>query len=174
MDSVYWYMLLTLYDRWFKKKVYDTNHSGIEKLLLAKANMQMTIRLLLQDAFFHRDPELTMRMHALYNKCPTLFDSVLPRTELQDMPEAELDFELDANAGGDYQHRRATVIGHVHLKGVTHVMNEGRALPTRHSNMTDGFKQVLRQTYVREYAQPEIYQFAGRLQYANKFGFSDR
>ncbi|KAI1097192.1 hypothetical protein F4804DRAFT_352027 [Jackrogersella minutella] len=160
--------------RWFKKKVYETNYSNIEKLLLAKSNMQITIRFLLQDAFFHRDSELTLRMQRLYNDCPTLFESVLPRTEIQDMPENELDFELDANSGGDYQHRRATVIGHVHLKGTTHVINEGRALPTRHVNMTDRFKHVLRQTYVRDYGQPDIYQFAGVLQYANKFGFSDR
>ena len=86
--------------------MYETNHSRVEKLLLAKANMQMTIRLLQRNAFYHRDGELTRQMHLLYEKAPTLFDAVLPRTDKRDMLEGEedLEYELDVHAGGDRGH----------------------------------------------------------------------
>jgi hypothetical protein len=33
---------LLITNRWFEKKVYETNHSNVGKLLLAKINMQIT------------------------------------------------------------------------------------------------------------------------------------
>jgi hypothetical protein len=45
--------------RWFKLIVYITNHSNIEKTMLAKENLRQTVRLLLLNAFYHSDPELT-------------------------------------------------------------------------------------------------------------------
>jgi len=167
-------------NRWFKKKVYETNHSNVEKLLLAKINMQITIRLILRNGFYHKDGELTVLMNRLYNQCPTMFDSVLPRTDRQDMtaPDDELENELDVHSGVDSKHRRATVIGAIPPATVNrtlHVLNDNRSLPRRHDNMSESFKRALRRAYVQEYGLDEIYHF-GRwpLQYSNKFAFTDR
>jgi hypothetical protein len=171
--------LLTWNNRWFKKKVYETNHSNVEMVLLAKINMQITIRLILQNGFYHRDGELTALMNRLYNQCPTMFDSVLPRTDRQDMtaPDDELENELDVHSGADSNHRRATIIGAIPpttINRTLHVINDNRSLPRRHDDMSEGFKRALREAYVQEYGLDEIYQFGRRLQYSNKFAFTDR
>lgn len=50
-----------------------------------KTNMQITIRMLLRNAFGD-DGELTRQMSGMYNQCPTLFENVLPRTDRRDIP----------------------------------------------------------------------------------------
>ncbi|KAL7818066.1 hypothetical protein V8C44DRAFT_211757 [Trichoderma aethiopicum] len=164
--------------RWFKKKVYETNHSSVEKLLLAKVNMQMTIRLVLRNAFYLQDGELTRQMNSLYEKCPALLDAILPRTDRRDLVEDEEgDFELDVHFGADAGHRRATVIGQIPVKVIratTHVLNSNQPLPTHHDNMDQRFREELRRAYVTEYKQPEIYLFGHkRAQWSNKFAFTD-
>jgi hypothetical protein len=69
--------------------------------------MQITIRLILQNGFYHKDEELMALMNRLYNQCPMLFDSVLPRTDRQDMAaiDDELENELDISSGVDSKHR---------------------------------------------------------------------
>jgi len=166
-------------NRYFKKKVYETNHSNVEKVLLGKVNMQMTTRLLLRNAFYHRDGELTAQMNRLYGQCPTLFDSILPRTDRRDMlEEDELDNEMDVHFGADRDHRRPTVIGAIPpstIKKTTHLANDGDYLPRRDTGMTDGFKRLLRRAYVDHYGMDEVYHFGNRpIQYSNKFGFTDR
>jgi len=52
--------------RWFKKIVYHTNHSNVERSLLNRENVQQTVRLLLAHAFQHSDPELTSLFTELY------------------------------------------------------------------------------------------------------------
>jgi hypothetical protein len=95
-------------------------------------------------------------------------------TEIND----ELDFELDVQGGADRDHRRATVIGQVSVRGTKHAINIDEAgnrqqLPIKNSQMQEGFKAALRQAYI-DYGQPEIYVFQGRIQYSNKFAFTDR
>ncbi|KAI1753016.1 hypothetical protein F4782DRAFT_95579 [Xylaria castorea] len=161
--------------RWMKKKVYETNHSNVEKLLLMKVNMQLTIRFLLRSAYWYTDSELTNKMDVLHKACPTLFESVLPQAERKELLlDDEQEYELDAAGGADYEHRRATVIGQISVKSVNHIINDSQPLPTRHAKMSDAFRAKLRGAYVKDYRQPEIYMFQGRIQYANKFGFTDR
>jgi hypothetical protein len=112
-------------------------------------------------------------MSKLYNNCPTLFDAILPRTDHRDMTEDELDYELDTEAGNK-AHHRATVIGQVSVKNVVHPINNNGDLPTKPVRMTDSFQAQLRRAYVESYEQPEIYVFQGRLQYANRFAFTDQ
>ncbi|KAN0085068.1 hypothetical protein V8E54_001535, partial [Elaphomyces granulatus] len=52
--------------RWFKKIVYHTNHSNVERSLLNRENVQQTVRLLLAHACQHSDPELTSLFTELY------------------------------------------------------------------------------------------------------------
>jgi hypothetical protein len=143
--------------------------------------MQITIRLILQNGFYHKDGELTALMNRLYNQCPTLFDSVLPRTDRQDMAaiDDELENELDIISGVDSKHRRTTVIGAIPPATVDrtyHLLNDNQSLPRRHDNMSENFKRALRGAYVQEYGFDEIYHFGNRrpLQYSNKFAFTGR
>jgi hypothetical protein len=159
--------------------VYETNHSNVEKVLLSKVNMQMTTRLLLQNAFYHRDGDLTAQMNRLYGKCPTLFDSVLPRTDRRDMlGEDEFDNEMDVHFGADRDHRRPTVIGAIPpnvVKQSISLANGGRPLPRRDADMSVEFKQLLRRAYTEQYGMDEVYQFGKQpIQYSNKFAFTDR
>lgn len=170
--------VLTL-GRYFKKKVYETNHSNVEKVLLGKVNLQMTTRLLLQNAFHHRDGNLTAQVNRLYGKCPTLFDSVLPRMDRRDMlGEDELDNEMDIHFGADRDHCRPTVIGaipHNIVRKTISLANGGRPLPRRDADMSAEFKQRLRRAYVEQYGMDEVYQFGRQpIQYSNKFAFTDR
>jgi len=162
--------------RYFKSKVYETNHSNVEKILLSKINLQMTTRMILQKGFYHRDGELTVQMRRLYNQCPTLFDSVTDRGNMLD--KDELENEMDIYFGADEEHRRPTVIGAIPSYVVNksiHLANGGNPMPRYHTHMTDGFKQLLRRAYVEQYGMDEIYRFGGRaLQYSNKFAFTDR
>ena len=141
--------------------------------------MQITIRLILRNGFYHKDKELTTIVNRLYNQCPTLFDSVLPRTDRQDMAaDDELENELDVHSGVDSKHRRATVIGAIPpatINRTLHFLNDNRPLPRRHDDMSEGFKRALRRAYVQEYGLDEIYHFGHQpLQYSNKFAFTDR
>ncbi|KAI8171048.1 hypothetical protein KHU50_005759 [Colletotrichum sp. SAR 10_65] len=163
--------------RYFKRRVYETNFREVEKLLLQKVNMQMTMRLLLRNAFFFDDAELTLQMSRLYKSCPTLFDSILPRTDRREMalPQEEMDFEMDVEGlVSDEDHQRPSAIGQVSVRGVTHAINENKPLPTRPTTMEDTFTRRLRRAYTRDYGEPDIWVFSGRLQYSNKFAFSDR
>jgi hypothetical protein len=66
--------------RVFKKTVYETNHFNVEKSLL-RVNFQQTARLLLLDTFASSDPELTALFRELSTQCPSLFQTMLPRSE---------------------------------------------------------------------------------------------
>ena len=141
--------------------------------------MQLTIRFILRNSFCLQDGELTKQMSRLYNKCPTVFDNVLPRTDKRDMLlEDEKDFEMDIRDGADANHRRTTVIGQIppsSVCGTTHFINEDQPLPTKHASMSTRFKWALRRAYMEEYGKDEIYQFGNkRIQWSNKLGFTDR
>jgi hypothetical protein len=139
-------------------------------------NMQMTIRFLLRNSFRYSDKELTRQMSHLHDACPTLFDSVLARSDKRDMvAEEEMGFEMDISGSADGNHRRTTVIGRVSISGISHLINENDDLPTKPKYMSLRFKQALRQAYFDEYDTGEIYQFGNRsLQWANKLAFTDK
>ena len=61
--------------RGFKKAVYYTNHRKVELALLLRENLNITIRLLLLDAFAIANPRLTQFFKDLHEQCPGLFAS---------------------------------------------------------------------------------------------------
>lgn len=98
--------------RFFKQVVYNTNHQKVEKELLSKENMRLTLRLILANAFNHDEPQLTAFMNDLYTQCPTLFSTMLPKSEHTFGEENyEADEDDDVQVVPDAQHIQPTVIG---------------------------------------------------------------
>ncbi|EAQ88802.1 hypothetical protein CHGG_05421 [Chaetomium globosum CBS 148.51] len=169
--------------RYFKIRVYETNYSNVEKILLMKVNFQETMRLLLQNAFQHDDPELTSEMLALYQQCPTLFNKVLSRTDRNEMDallENE-DHEMEIDQSADSNHLRPAAINRIPTKSVvaTHPINDGNRIPTRSGdlNTTSTWRGHLRLAYQYDYGKPAQYPslFENRpIQWSRKFGFTDR
>ena len=163
--------------------MYETNYSNIEKVLLMKVNFQETMRLLLQNAFQHDDPELTAEMISLYQQCPTLFNKVLSRTDRNEMDallENE-DHEIEVNQSADDSHLMPSAINRIPTKSivVTHLVNGGNRIPTRSGDLdtTPTWRAHLRAAYEHDYDKPTEYPtlFQSRpIQWSRKFGFTDR
>jgi len=64
--------------RYFKKVIYTTNHLRPERDLLQKENIRQTLRLVLAGSFID-DAEITRVVKEIYNSCPMLFSTLLPR-----------------------------------------------------------------------------------------------
>jgi hypothetical protein len=56
-----------------KKRVFETNFSNVEKILLEKINVAKSIRLVLRNAHDTDDEDLTRSMQEIYREAPTLF-----------------------------------------------------------------------------------------------------
>jgi hypothetical protein len=148
----------------FKKRVYETNHRNVEKLLLGKINVQITIRFLLLDAFKDSDPELTAAMRDTFDDCPTLLDAALSRTDRVDLDDLrEDDDQCDLGNSAGVSHKRPALIGRVaraELRHAIHPANEDHPLPVRREDMQRAFRTLLREAYVADYGQPEIFHLA--------------
>ena len=58
-----------------------TNHRDVVWALLSRENVAQTIRFLLLSAFQKAHPDVTNFMLRLQRDCPTLFQTILPRSE---------------------------------------------------------------------------------------------
>jgi hypothetical protein len=93
--------------RWFKQIIYNTNFSNVEKHLLSRENMQQTIRLTLLGAFLQDEPAITSQLRHLFECCPALFESLLPKSERQ---EDERDDDDSLLIQSDDGHSQAAVL----------------------------------------------------------------
>ena len=119
--------------------MYMTNHSNVERALLTKENVQLTVRLLLMNAFEHSDPELTKLFLELYSECPSLFKMWLPRSEVESLvPDDE-----EVLIRGDETHLRPIAIGCIQPQYVRGVLK----LPCREKDMDAAFETDLRIAY---------------------------
>ncbi|RYC58953.1 hypothetical protein CHU98_g7247 [Xylaria longipes] len=167
--------------RWFKDRVFGSNYSNIEHVLLMKMNFQETLRLVLRGAFAYDDPELTAEMAELYQKCPSLFARVLSRADQMDIQD-DSDYELDVSMSGDNMHANATVINRLpgrELAKYRHDVNNGQLLPLRsNSKVVHGiFRTHLRSAYYFDYGKgadyPSIFENK-TIEWSRKFGFTHR
>jgi hypothetical protein len=160
--------LVAIYDansgiiyRYFKRRVYETNYSNIEKVLLMKLNFQETIRMILRNAFLVTDPDLTAEIIALYQQCPHLFSRTLNRADRNELDFLleDGDFELDIAQSANETHLEPSVINRIptaEVAGVEHPANDGR-LPLRAGDMVSRFRGLIRSAYARDYAKPQDY-----------------
>ena len=156
--------------RYFKKIVYTTNHSQVERAMLGQENLQQTVRLLLLKAYIQKEPQLTALMTDLHDRCPSWFQALLPRSEQEGMLEDEED-ELQIVASEN--HRRPAAIGCLRPKYCREILK----LPTRSSNtaLPPLFVSMLRRAYEVDYQMPNIMQFGtAGIKWCKKFSFFDR
>lgn len=154
--------------RWFKKIVYNTNFSNVERHLLTRESLQQTSRLILLDAYQTSEPKLTATFKDLYDTCPGLFESLLPRSE-----QLELQVEDDEPSQTilqDANHLKPSVFSR--LKPM-YCRNE-LGLPIRSSAFLPVFRTRLRNAYGNDYNLPNIVHFGTRgLTWCKKLGFMD-
>jgi hypothetical protein len=173
---------LTDFARYFKKIVYLTNHQNVEKALLARENLRQSIRLILSNAFADEEPQLTALFLEMYADIPSLFDSLLPRSEtevykstnieLQDEGEASFNNLCTKVEGDDAEpnHIEPAVIGRIQAK----YCKEKWDLPVRSSEMKPEFQSRLGKAY-RDYGMKNIISFGvGGIQWVKKLAFDDR
>ena len=144
--------------------------------MLAKENMQQSVRLLLLNAFQHSDPELTTMFTELRTECPSLFTSILPRGERRGLAHAAAstlddDDESELSIMSDDAHIRTAAIGCIQAKFAKAKLN----LPLRSAQMTSEFRAQLRSAYSEDYNYPSIYEIGTSLfQWCKKLSFHDR
>ncbi|KAI1131426.1 hypothetical protein F5Y10DRAFT_262185 [Nemania abortiva] len=167
--------------RWFKDRVFGSNYSNIEHVLLMKMNFQETLRLVLRGAFAYDDPELTEEMAELYQKCPSLFARVLSRADQMDIQD-DSEYELDVSMSADNLHANPTAINRLPSRELAkhrHDVNNGQNLPLRSNSQVvhSIFRTHLRTAYHLDYGKERDYPslFENRtIQWSRKFGFTSK
>lgn len=161
--------------------MYFTNHQNVEKALLGRENLQQTVRLILNNAFTQQEPELTKLFQRMYLKIPLLFESLLPKSEVETVGAVNIEVDADdeafvgeaeAQIEGEVNaiHRRPAVIGCLQSRFCKEILK----LPIRSSDMTPNFKAELSQGY-RDYNLANIVSFAaGGFQWCKKVSWTDR
>jgi hypothetical protein len=158
--------------RWFKKVVYNTNHSNVERVLLSKENLRQTVRLLLANAFLfdHAEQEITLVFQELYQECPTLFDTILPRSEQGNFDE-EVAGDSLLSTLSTTNHINPSAIGRYNSKYCRDILQ----VPIRSCAMDESFKTELRRAYELDYQMSGMYHFGTAvIQWCHKFSFMSR
>ena len=129
--------------------------------MLRKANMQMTLYMILNNAYLHVNPDLTKKIRSIYDKCPDIFDGIQPCVRQ----------EADADGGIDKDHLRTRLIGQIRDRTI----DGNRSLPARGTDMDSVFRNALRGAYAQHYGRSVDIQFGNeQILWYNKFSFSDR
>jgi hypothetical protein len=158
--------------RAFKKVIYTTNHQRPQRDLLHWENIRQTLRLVLTDSFAN-DAKITDVIKDIYAACPTLFSTLLPRSEQLTLdgsliPENDNDDDEDVQA--DKQHGRPAVTGCIQAKYCKDMLG----LPTRTSHLTTRFEILLSKAYGTYYNMLNIITFSqSSFQWCKKLSFFD-
>lgn len=162
-----------------KNRVYETNFSNIEKILLEKLNVTKTARLVLRNVTAD-DNNLTDDLVELYKEAPSLFSKVLSETDRAQLDGVDDDdFELDVSLSTNDSHLRASVINRMpakEAKAMFHPANEQLTMPLRAGQITDTFRTLLRSAYEDDYgfaAGEPVALGNAPIQWSRKFAFDD-
>lgn len=146
-----------------------------------KLNSQLTIRLLLRNAFLHDDPSLTSEMRQLYRDCPNLFRRTLARTDRNELEalQDQAEFELDVPPSADETHLEPSVINKIPSKEVrlhSHFAQGDGPLPHRAEDASPPFVQLLRAAYANDYGfpahHPSAYEPSAPIKWSRKLAFN--
>ncbi|KAN0075598.1 hypothetical protein V8E54_006868 [Elaphomyces granulatus] len=145
----------------FKKIVYNTNHSDVEKALLKHEALRQSVRLILANAFAHDEPQITAMLQRLRQRCPTLFQSLLPQSEHHNFPVPTLTKTTDIAATARLQNKYC---------------REMLMLPTCGAEAITAFPSFatqLRMALAQDYNMPNIFQFGSKhFQWCKHVSFS--
>jgi len=142
--------------------------------LLERERLKQTLRLVLGDAFEVDDFESHEAMRRAQQVCPTLFEQLIPQSDLTlggfEDEDMDVDADHDVIQAGEGQ-SAVKAIGRITNEHVTSVWN----LPTRAATMHDDFPEfraAMRKAYRQDLGQ-NVTHFRGYLQYFNKFAYTN-
>lgn len=95
-------------------------------------------------------------MHDLYAQCPSLFSTMLPKSETFSEADEENNDDDDAQVMPDLQHIQPTVLGCIQGK----YCRDTLGLPIRNIHMTAIFAKALAEAYGHDYSMPNIISFS--------------
>lgn len=101
--------------RRFKKWIYSTNYRNLEKDLLMKENLRQTLRLVLANGF-KEDEVATQLVKDIHKACPSLFATILPRSEQTSLEPIDDDNNELEGIVGDSGHISPSAIGCIQAK----------------------------------------------------------
>ena len=134
---------------------------------MGRENIQQTLRLLMLDAFAKSDPDITAAISRLATFCPSLLNSLLPKSQQQGFLD---DNEFAVDIFGDRTHHSPAAQGFLSTKSC----NES-SLPLRADKADPVFKRSLSQAYHHDYQSQSIHTFGNaRLKWCKKFSYNDR
>jgi hypothetical protein len=160
-------------NRFFKKAVYTTNHSNIEKALLGRENLQQTVRILLNNGMHENDKDMSLLLQDIQKQCPTLFESILPKSEHMRSQEDSLVEDDEVPLIGSGRHLDPAAIGCI----ATGFAQQKLKLPVKKSDLDRNvnFAGLLRKAYASEYGKANVYEFGKKwLLWTKKLAFTDR
>jgi hypothetical protein len=135
-----------------------------------KENQQLTLRLLVNNAFSVTDPELTVLIQSLFNDCPLLFQSLLSRSEINSLNEQIDEDEDEIDLTADPLHSRPRAIGCIRPKHVRLQLG----FPVSPKEMDAAFSMDFTEAYRRDYGSPNVLHFGKTpLQWCKKLVFTD-
>ena len=119
------------------------------------------------------EPEITAIVKELYRRCPTLFDTLLSRSEQESLRSSLTDHDEDdeITLQSDAVHKHVTAIGRLRLKYCQDILQ----VPIRASDplMTPQFKSQLRKALALDYNMANIMYFGAHpFQWCKKVGFT--
>ena len=136
----------------------------MEKALLKHEALRQSIRLILVNAFAHDEPQITTMLQHLCQRCPTLFQSLLPQSEQHQiqLPSAHIDQDdvLDSLIS-DALHSDISATARLQNKYCREVL----MLPTRGAEaiaIFPSFAAQLRMALAQDYQMPNIFQFGSK------------
>lgn len=161
--------------RWFKKLVYTTNFTNVEKLLLSRESVRQTARLLLLGAYKMSEPEISHTFQELYVECPSLFDSLLPKSEQESQQQIVDETESFISIMDDSTHVRPHTFSRLQplfCRDFLHLPIRSSAL--KH-DMFHTFNVDLRRAYEQDYGMKGVMHLGmGAVSWSKKFSFIDK
>jgi hypothetical protein len=152
----------------FKHWAQFLNGHSVEKVLMHKECVNLTLRLLLNGAFKYSEPVLSEQMQALRETCPVLTNHLLPLSEKQDIIE-ESSLDVLQPDSMHISPKATLCIPRSVVKNDLDLPLNSREFQEEHL-----FVQQLREAYGVDYDNPHITNLGGQpLQYFTRFSFLD-
>ena len=143
-----------------------TNHRDVVWALLSRENVAQTIRFLLLSTFRDSHPDITAFMLRLHSDCPSLFQTILPRSERL----SNLD-GCDISILSDEEHSQTAAL----LCIPQYYVGDFLKFPIRlgQLDIIDPFLNALRDAYSMDYKMQDLVSLGNLpLQWCKKFIFT--
>ena len=158
--------------RYFKKIVYYTNHSNIEKIMLLRENLRQTMRLFLLNDFANAKSETTALIKNIHQRCFSLFFTLLSRSKqmLFENDDSDSRFSIIENV----KHFQSIVIDCLAFKYCRNVLKLFTRSFENEKIMSKSFKSSFVYDYQNDYAIFNVMHFGTiAIQWCKKFAFTD-